>query len=256
MSPGVSAALHGRRPSWRVPAGRGLEQTERLSVRLDQPAQNKYYSEVADTVPTDDALRGRLLDAAIRVFARQGYAGAKILDIVREAGLSTGAVYGRFRSKEDLLREAVVSRSRTSGQPDPAGFTRVAELISWLAGLRRDPLSDDDAVRLEAFITARREPEVAAALAEARRRGRRKVQPLVDAALADGTVAPGVDPEAVLFFVQTMHLGLLLQRGAGVAGPDPASWDELVARIVGSFGDDGAAGTTASPSTSKGKGKR
>src|SRR5579875_2990522 len=204
---------------------------------LDIPKNKSYSRPVGEVAPVEDALRERLLDAAVRVFARQGYAGTKILDIVREAGLSTGAVYGRFRSKEDLLREAVVSRSRTSGQPDPAGFTRVADLIARLAGLRPEPLADEDAVRLEAYIAARREPEVAAALAEAQRRSRRRVQPLVDAALADRTVGPGVDPETVLFFVQTLHLGLLLQRGAGVRGPDPERWNELVSRMVASFGD-------------------
>src|SRR5690348_145367 len=50
----------------------------------------------------DHPIRVRLLDAAARVFARQGYEGTKIMDIVRESGLSTGAVYGRFRSKNDL----------------------------------------------------------------------------------------------------------------------------------------------------------
>ena len=71
------------------------------------------------------------------------------------------------------------------------------------------------------------------------------MQPLVDAAIADGTVAADVDPEAVLYFVRTMHLGLLLQRGAGTAGPDPAAWNDLVTRIVASFGD----GTTTRSDT-------
>jgi AcrR family transcriptional regulator len=192
---------------------------------------------VAEAQLHEDPLRGRLLDAAIRVFARQGYAGTKVLDIVREAGLSTGAIYGRFRSKEDLLREAVVSRSKrwahlSGGQP-----SRVADLITRGASLRKAPLSDDDAVRLEAYVAARREPEVAGAVSDSRRGWRSAIQPLVDAAVTDGTVASDVDAEAVLFFVQTMHLGLLLQRGAGAAEPDPTRWDELMARIVASFGE-------------------
>jgi hypothetical protein len=65
---------------------------------------------------------------------------------------------------------------------------------------------------------------------------------LVEAALADGTVAPDVDPEAVLFFVQTMHLGMLLQQAAGAARPDQRSWEDLVARIVASFGRETEAG--------------
>ena len=46
-----------------------------------------------------------------------------------------------------------------------------------------------------------------------------------------------VDPESVLFFVQTVHLGLLLQRGAGAEAPDPSRWEQLIARVVASFGD-------------------
>ena len=185
----------------------------------------------------DDPLREQLLEAAARVFARQGYAGTKIQDIVREAGLSTGAVYGRFRSKDELLREAVVRRTGRSAYLRVGPGHRVAELIERGAALSDAPLSDDEAVRLEALVTARREPEVAAAFHEAQSRWRTAVQPLIDAALADGTVAADVDVEAVLHFVRTMHLGLLLQRAAGIAGPEPSAWDDLVRRIVASFGD-------------------
>lgn len=209
----------------------------KCSVRpLDPRPKKKYYSCV-EAAPCDDPLRVRLLEAATRVFARQGYSGTRILDIVREAGLSIGAVYGRFGSKEELLREAVVARSARVAHLSDEDAERVADLIARGGSLRHSSLSDDDAVRLEAFVTARREPEVAAALAEARAGWRQAVQPLVEAAIADGTVAADVDPEAVLYFVQTMHLGLLLQRAAGTTGPDPTGWDDLITRIVASFGD-------------------
>jgi AcrR family transcriptional regulator len=187
--------------------------------------------------PTEDPLRAQLLDAAARVFARQGYSGTKIQDIVREAGLSTGAVYGRFRSKEELLREAVVARSGHAAHLGTRPGQRVADLIEHVASLRDAPLTDDEAVRLEAFVAARREPEVAAAVADAQACWRDAIQPLVDAASADGTVAADVDPEAVLHLVRTVHLGLLLQRAAGLPAPDAAAWDALVRRLVASFGD-------------------
>jgi AcrR family transcriptional regulator len=184
----------------------------------------------------EDPLRAQLLDAAARVFARQGYDGTKIQDIVREAGLSTGAVYGRFRSKHELLREAVVRRAATAIRLGADGIDRVADLITRLASINTAPLTDAEAVRLEAYVAARREPEVATALGEAHAQYRAAVRPLVKAAVADGTVAPDVDPEAVLYLVRTLHLGLLLQRGAGIPAPDAAGWDELVNRIVASFG--------------------
>lgn len=185
----------------------------------------------------DDPLRQQLLEAAARVFARQGYAGTKIQDIVREAGLSTGAVYGRFQSKDHLLREAVIARTGKVAQLGTPLGVRVAELIQRSARLLTDPLTDDEAVRLEAFVTARREPDVANAVAEAQAEWRTAIQPVVDAAVADGTVAADIDPEAVLFFVRTMHLGLLLQRAAGLAVPERDAWSELVSRMVASFGE-------------------
>ncbi|HEY3959684.1 MAG TPA: TetR/AcrR family transcriptional regulator [Solirubrobacteraceae bacterium] len=47
--------------------------------------------------------RERLLDAAVRVFARDGYSGTSIDRIAAEAGLSKGAVYWNFASKEELF---------------------------------------------------------------------------------------------------------------------------------------------------------
>jgi AcrR family transcriptional regulator len=47
--------------------------------------------------------RTLILDAAIRVFARMGYHGARISDIAREAGIAYGLVYHYFRNKEEIL---------------------------------------------------------------------------------------------------------------------------------------------------------
>ncbi|GAC1315387.1 MAG: hypothetical protein NVSMB12_10760 [Acidimicrobiales bacterium] len=184
----------------------------------------------------DDPMRDRLLEAAARVFARKGYDGTRILDIVREAGLSTGAVYGRFRSKNDLLREAVIARSGVAARLEAEGAHRVADLVARGAARSADPLTDAEAVRLEAFVAARREPEVACALQDADTNWRASVAPLVEAALGDGTIDEGIDPDAVLYFVRTLHLGLLVHRGSGLAGPDPDAWAHLISRVVAGFG--------------------
>ena len=47
--------------------------------------------------------RAQLLDAAERVFARDGLRGASVDAIALEAGYSTGAVYSNFKGKEDLF---------------------------------------------------------------------------------------------------------------------------------------------------------
>ncbi|MHB1446537.1 MAG: TetR family transcriptional regulator [Acidimicrobiales bacterium] len=192
--------------------------------------------EPQDQPSATDPLRDTLLDAAARVFARQGYDGTRIQDIVQEAGLSTGAVYGRFRSKNELLREAVITRSVPQMRFSATGVTKVADLISRSAAIHRPELSDGEALLLETYVTSRREPEVAAALTEAEGRWRDAVQGLVEAAQADGTVAEDVDLDAVLFLVRVMRLGLLLHRGSGLARPEQQAWESLLDRVVHSFG--------------------
>jgi AcrR family transcriptional regulator len=49
------------------------------------------------------ATRARLLEAAARVYAARGFAGATLDDVAEEAGLTKGAVYGHFGSKDNLL---------------------------------------------------------------------------------------------------------------------------------------------------------
>ena len=54
--------------------------------------------------------RRQILDAAIRVFARQGFHACRVSDIAREAGVAYGLVYHYFDSKEQILNELFAER--------------------------------------------------------------------------------------------------------------------------------------------------
>jgi AcrR family transcriptional regulator len=51
-----------------------------------------------------DARPAEILDAAMLEFAQKGYAGAKLTDVARRAGISHGLVYNYFDTKEALFR--------------------------------------------------------------------------------------------------------------------------------------------------------
>ena len=193
----------------------------------------------SDTRSGSDAVRERLVDAAAQVFARDGYDGARIQDIVRTAGLTTGAVYGRFRGKSELLHEAVVTRAVPQEPLSAEGLDKVADLVRGSARRIEGQLADREALLLETYVAARREPDVAAAIAEADDRWRTATEPLVDAALLDGTIDDGIDPDAVLFLVRVLRLGSLVHRGSGLPVPDPEAWATLIDRVVASFGRGG-----------------
>ena len=54
--------------------------------------------------------RRAILDAAIRVFARQGFHSTRVSDIADEAGVVYGLVYHYFKSKDEVLNELFSER--------------------------------------------------------------------------------------------------------------------------------------------------
>jgi TetR/AcrR family transcriptional regulator, fatty acid metabolism regulator protein len=63
---------------------------------------------VAKAPPVDK--RRQILDAAVRVFARQGFHSSRVSDIADEAGVAYGLVYHYFNSKEQVLNELFTER--------------------------------------------------------------------------------------------------------------------------------------------------
>jgi TetR/AcrR family transcriptional regulator, fatty acid metabolism regulator protein len=63
---------------------------------------------MAKAPPADK--RRQILDAAIRVLARQGYHGTRVSDIADEAGVAYGLVYHYFKSKDQVLNELFTER--------------------------------------------------------------------------------------------------------------------------------------------------
>lgn len=51
--------------------------------------------------------RERVLDTAARLFRERGFKGVGVAELMQEAGLTHGAFYGQFGSKDELMAEAV-----------------------------------------------------------------------------------------------------------------------------------------------------
>src|SRR6476469_3674042 len=54
---------------------------------------------------SDTGARARVLDAAVDLFARQGYDGTSVAQVITQAGVAKGGFYHHFASKEALLYE-------------------------------------------------------------------------------------------------------------------------------------------------------
>ena len=91
--------------------------------------------------------RRQILDAAVRVFARQGFHSTRVSDIADEAGVAYGLVYHYFRSKDEVLNElfserwslllAAIEEADGSGESPRAKLEAVAGFI--VDSYRYDP---------------------------------------------------------------------------------------------------------------------
>ncbi|WP_300544500.1 TetR/AcrR family transcriptional regulator [Maricaulis sp.] len=100
-----------------------------------------------------EARPDEILDAALAVFSEQGFAAARVEDIARRAGLSKGAVYLYFPSKEAMLNALV---EQSAGQLAKAAERLVA------IGAPKDP---EAALRSLVFmlVTAMSDADISAA---------------------------------------------------------------------------------------------
>lgn len=91
--------------------------------------------------------RRLILDAAVRVFARQGFHTCRVSDIADEAGVAYGLVYHYFRSKDEVLDTLFLERwnvmleaiREVDAQPLPAREKLEAIASFIVESYRHDP---------------------------------------------------------------------------------------------------------------------
>src|SRR4051812_5823377 len=101
-----------------------------------EPGEPKFRRRKADRP-------GEIVDAALHVFAEKGFAAAKLDDIARRAGVSKGALYLYFETREEIFRAVVdqaiapnmqVVRAMVAAHPGPLSdlLRLVAERVGTL----------------------------------------------------------------------------------------------------------------------------
>jgi AcrR family transcriptional regulator len=144
--------------------------------------------------------RQRLLDAATEVFLEKGYEGTRVAEIARRAGLTTGAIYGNFEGKADLLSAALAARCTIDGKSVT------------------DALSSEPDVQHRLFLDllalSARDHTAAEAVDRALRGASDEIARLV-AAREQG----GIDTEALRGAMELMTVGAIVMRALGRSMP-------------------------------------
>ena len=186
------------------------------------------------TTAPDISTRERLIAAAIEVFAEQGYESARLQDIARAAGLTTGAVYANYRGKAELLFDAIGAHAGAELDRLLHGTTDVGAraLLERLGDRLPEPRAANPSLLVDAIAAARRDDELAALLRARFAKREAIIADVVDRAKHDGTVADSISTDAFARFCTMLATGALVLRGLGVDQPDPDDWHALIARLL------------------------
>lgn len=162
--------------------------------------------------PTRQQTAERLLDGAAEVFTKRGFHGARIEEICACAGLTRGAFYSSFDSKDSLFLALFDRRAATIVDQLRTGLARVENqrvddyteaVVSLSKGWRHD--REWHMLLQEINLYAIREPAVAARLA-ARRRALRDAMSIQVQAFADkANLEITVDVDMLMRVLNALH---------------------------------------------------
>ncbi|HXK24587.1 MAG TPA: helix-turn-helix domain-containing protein [Myxococcota bacterium] len=179
--------------------------------------------------------RAALLDAAVAEFTNKGYEAATVAGIAARAGVTTGAVYGHFRSKLELLLEAV-------GLSTVEAFTRrsfaiagkpAAEVAPALArGLVGAPAGRRDLLLIDAIVLARRDPNVAESYRRVIRAHIDAFERSARAGIDSGRIDPVVPTDELGRLVLALAFGVIALRALEQAPPADATVARLVEQLL------------------------
>ena len=173
------------------------------------------------SVAHEQAVRARIVESALRVFAEKGYHGATIGDVVRDSGLSVGAIYTYFRGKDELFF-ATCEYSAGQGLGELGnrlvrGRT-VAEKLAIAVGFFLDAMDgvpnepDMASMLVMQWARAEAEPSLRASLSRRRDQITAAGELLIREGVARGELPPWTDSPALAAAYVTFLDGLLLWR--------------------------------------------
>jgi AcrR family transcriptional regulator len=162
--------------------------------------------------------RQQILDAARACFVRKGFHATSMQDVFRESGLSAGAVYRYFKSKDDIVRAIAGQKVEQFGtlmsgmlsEDPPLGLD---EMMARVADFAADHLDGDGTLRLapQAWALALYNPEIRTAVQEIFRTNRGWFIKIAERLREAGRLAPDADPEAVGATLMCVAPGYVLQ---------------------------------------------
>jgi AcrR family transcriptional regulator len=218
----------------------------RATAQESAPPGNKVGKDVrmseraGDVADTADQRRGQMLRAAIEVIEERGFPETRIADVAARAGTSPALVIYYFKTKDQLLTEALryaedtwyeAGKRRMAAIPSAAG--RLEELVAMSCLPEADQAAGSWLLWLDLWAQSVRLPEVASVRQKFDERWRQTISSLVLAGQEAGEFGP-VNAEDFALTVSALLDGLAIQIALHDTSVDPERAFELSMRFSAS----------------------
>lgn len=165
---------------------------------------------------TQRARREHILNSAEKCFARSGFHATSMQDICREGGLSPGALYLYFSSKEALI-EGICERDRNEFQKRFSQLAESSDFFSALATLAENYFVHDGRDRslicMEIGLESTRNPRVGKIHQSVDNYVRLSFEKLFQRMISEGRILPEHDAATLAEILVLLGDGMFWRRG-------------------------------------------
>jgi len=168
--------------------------------------------------------RQKIESAALELFSRDGYDATGVADICTRAGISKGAFYHHFPTKQDvflsLLNHWVASIHKSLAAPPEGTAAEVLRSMPTIMSKVLEDARDRLPIFIEFWRQASRDQAIWQATMAPYHLFRRYFAAIIQRGIEDGSLRP-VDPQAAATALVSLAVGLLLQ---GTLDPTAGDW--------------------------------
>ncbi len=176
--------------------------------------------------------RARILEAAVKQFSVNGYNKSSVDNICERAGVSKGAFYHHFQTKQDLFLALLDGWLQTFDQaieaskdrPVPETFQLMTEYFPFIF----QSASENLPMFLEFLLQASRDETIWQASVAPYRRYHKHFASLIKKGIAEGSFVE-VDPNLAARLIVSAAMGLLMQS---LLDPKGANWEKVARDTV------------------------
>jgi AcrR family transcriptional regulator len=165
------------------------------------------------------ARRRQIIDGALTCFARHGFRDTTMRQIVRQCGLSPGAIYCHFSGKHEIILAAIKERHRreyfltelAAAQPD-LGLALDRLAVDFLHPLAKASEREWRKLTIALWAESLNDASLRSAAREGVDAPRRSLAEMVRRAQGRGELPAGLDPDVTARLFIAMFQGLVLQQ--------------------------------------------